>query len=267
MLGKFKKKLGELYVMSKQRLKTQKDQIFGDHNYKKFVIISDSRTGSTLLMDYLNSHPNIIALGEEFRDLGSNSCQNLWNAIFRKKSKKIKGVGFKLFYHHPRNKSDQLVWNLIEKDKSILIIHLTRTNLLRSYISKEIGLKTKKWTENINSNDNIDIKEKKININPVDCLISLNMVVKNINKTNKRFRNHNLISVKYENLINRREEVLNLIFEELNVEKLPVTSKLKKQNPENLQDLVLNYDELKKHFSNTRWKFCFKENGNSLTNV
>ena len=43
------------------------ERLFGSTDYKKFVIISDARTGSTLLMGLMNNHPEIIAMGEIFK--------------------------------------------------------------------------------------------------------------------------------------------------------------------------------------------------------
>ena len=79
--------------------------------YNKFVIIARSRTGSNLLRSYLNSHPNIEAHDELFRELKRKSCQEIWKGLFIKKNKKIKYVGFKIFYYHPLEGSDNSIWN------------------------------------------------------------------------------------------------------------------------------------------------------------
>ncbi|MGB8705587.1 MAG: hypothetical protein WCD31_11200, partial [Gillisia sp.] len=144
------------------------DSLFGDKDYRKFVIICDSRTGSTLLLNLLGFHPEIGVEGEKFRAMDHKSGEAIWNEIFRKRKKRIKQVGFKLFYFHAKGE-DQKVWELLEQDKSITIVHLTRQNLLRSLVSKKIGLKTKKWTENINSKEEIGIQEKRISLGKEEC--------------------------------------------------------------------------------------------------
>ena len=143
------KRLQREYIRFKKLRENFRDNLFGDTNYKKFAIISDSRTGSTLLMQLLDSHPAIICFGEEFKNLENSSSSKVWKEIYRKRRKSTQWVGFKLFYFHPWKNKDQDVWKFLEADKNVVIIHLTRKNILRSYVSKEIGLKTRKWTENI----------------------------------------------------------------------------------------------------------------------
>jgi LPS sulfotransferase NodH len=73
------------------------NRLFGNKEYKKYIIISTSRTGSTLLMALLNSHKNIICDGELFKDLGVKTCKEIWINFFNHKPKNRKHVGFKLF--------------------------------------------------------------------------------------------------------------------------------------------------------------------------
>ena len=164
-----KDSLRQYHIQYKAKREKLRDSLFGTHKYKKFVIVSDSRTGSTLLMQLLNSHPEIITLGEEFKDLNQLSCKESWRNIFRRRPKKINWVGFKLFYFHPRKSMDREVWDLIESDKRIVIIHLTRQNILRSYVSKKIGLKTRKWTESVNLPLEINEEDKKVKLEPAEC--------------------------------------------------------------------------------------------------
>src|SRR5438045_1151908 len=58
--------------------------LVGTNNYRKFLIVGAARTGSTLLVDLLNSHSQAIAFGELFRSVDSigwdippfATCQN-----------------------------------------------------------------------------------------------------------------------------------------------------------------------------------------------
>ena len=77
------------------------DNLLGYKNYKKFVIVSDSRTGSTLLMQLLNSHPEILCFGEEFKNLRAFSCRQIWNKIYRKRPKSVIGLGLNYFMYIP----------------------------------------------------------------------------------------------------------------------------------------------------------------------
>ena len=235
------------------------DNMFGSRNYRKFVIISDSRTGSTLLMQLLNSHPAVIALGEEFKNLHGSSSREVWNRIFRKRPRPICWMGFKLFYFHPSKENDREVWDFIENDKQIVIIHLTRRNILRSYVSKQIGLKTQKWTENINRPHEISGEEKKVILDPGGCQENFESISGYIEQTEKRFKSHKIIPVVYEDLDKDKQTTMGRIYKNLDVADFKVNTYMKKQNPEKLKDLITNYSDLKKEFSDTKWEYLFDE--------
>lgn len=251
-------KLRNLYIYLRAKTTCTRDLIFGDRTYKKFIIISDSRTGSTLVKNMLNFHPNIIAEGEVFKMLESQSSLEAWNKLFRKRQKKIKYVGCKLFYHHPLI-GDKEVWNLVENDKSIIIIHLIRKNVLRSLVSKKIGLKTKKWTENINSEEFIDLKNKKIKLTSEECEKYFTEIKGYQEEIDRNFSNHKLIPLSYEDLAKDSRTVIKGIYREFGLDDFERDSELKKQNPESLEDLIINYHELKDYFNGSKWEIYFYE--------
>ncbi|MDT0650821.1 sulfotransferase [Autumnicola edwardsiae] len=233
-------------------------EMYGDKNYEKYVIISRSRTGSTWLMTLLRYHPNLICEGEIFKHLRGKSCLQIWNEFFHKKPKRIKQVGFKLFYNHPYDQ-DQDVWDIIEADRDIRIIHLTRRNYLRSYLSEKIGEKTKKWTESIHKPDNLLIQDKKVTLDYEECQRIFERTQQNEINTRKRFRNHDFIEVAYEDLQENKEEVLSKIFGFLGVSFIVEEVPNKKQNPERISDLLINYKDLKAQLAKTQWRDFFVE--------
>ena len=249
-------KIVNFYIDFRANFISLRDSVFGDTNYKKFVIISDSRTGSTLVNNMLNFHPNIVAKGEVFKELNFESSRQVWKNLFRKFPRKIKYVGFKLFYHHPL-KGDKEVWDLVESDRSIVIIHLVRKNVLRSLVSKKIGLRTKQWTENINSDESIDLENKKIELSPEECESYFEQINAYQEKTDRMFSNHRLIAVTYEELAKNRRAIINGLYREFGLVGFERDSELKKQNPEPLKSLILNYQELKDHFRGSKWESYF----------
>lgn len=234
------------------------EDLVGNNYYNKFVIISDSRTGSTLLLNMLGFHPNIEIEGEKFKNFHGKTGLSIWNEIFKKRYPKIKQVGFKLFYFHSLGK-DKTVWNNLFKDTSITILHLTRENILKSLISKKIGLKTGKWTENINAKEMIDLETKKIKLDPLECENYFKEISDYQNKTNEMFGNHRLIQISYENFILNPDKNINSIYSKLGVHEFHKKSELKKQNPESLEDLIVNFLELKTYFEKTEWSDLFQD--------
>jgi LPS sulfotransferase NodH len=240
--------------LSKNRLR---DQLLGGTNYKKFVIISDARTGSTLLLNLLGFHPHIETEGERFKNINGKSQEEIWNDIFRKRQKKLRYVGFKLFYFHAEGE-DQWVWDRLKRDRSITIIHLTRDNILRSLISKKIGLKTKIWTENVHNIDVVPLEDKKIYLDTNECRNYLEEMTAYQGRTNKIFANHTLVHVSYEELAKNTRGVIDNLYNRLGVKPYRKDSQLKKQNPESIKELVANIEDLKKEFKGSRWETFFK---------
>lgn len=231
--------------------------LFGHKNYRKFVIISRSRTGSTLLMALLRSHPNVHIEGELFKKLNGESCRTVWDRLFRKHPKSIQQVGFKLFYYHPFD-ADQSVWEFLLNDKDISVIHLRRLNLLRAFASQKIGEKTKKWTQHKSDSTTHD---KTIALDIAECKETFEKISAYEERTRKQFQDHHTyVEVTYENLAKDNQKVINELFDKLGLPEFNASTVLKKQNPEPLERLIENFDDLKDAFKNTNWEYLLTEN-------
>ena len=230
----------------------------GSRNYSKFIILSRSRTGSNFLLSLLNSHPNIDCYGELFLHLRGKDSLEIWKRIFKKHPGRIKCVGFKLFYYHPVDSDDKKVWNLIEGDPQIKIIHLKRKNLLRTILSRKIAEKTKIWKEN-STKTFIPPKEKAVKLSHVECLNEFNKIRAWENEADARFSKHAIFEIYYEDLVHQRDVVMNDVYSFLNLKKHQPYTDLRKQNKEGFQDLILNYNSLKVSFTGTGWESMFEE--------
>jgi LPS sulfotransferase NodH len=135
--------------------------------YERFMILSDARTGSNLLVQALNSHPNIVCFreifnfewpGVDFNVEGHNShdadslrLRNtdpprfLREQVFGDHVADAKAVGFKFHYDHLWA-FEGLVQHLVA-DEGLRVIHLVRRNALRSLVSRMIADQTGRWFE------------------------------------------------------------------------------------------------------------------------
>ncbi|WP_280564143.1 hypothetical protein [Chromohalobacter sp. 48-RD10] len=77
--------------------------VIGDNRYRKFIVLTRSRTGSNLLVSLLNSHPNISADGEIFSKLNGRDYKRIISNAFSRQPRYIKAKGFKIFYYHPQD--------------------------------------------------------------------------------------------------------------------------------------------------------------------
>jgi hypothetical protein len=135
-------------------------------DYTKFVILGDARTGSNMLAQALNTHPDIVCFREVFHFMhdyvdfnvdgydrddpadfamrAADPVRFLNERIFGEHTGK-KAVGFKYLYGH--------FWGftgLIEHlaaSREIHFIHLKRANMLRSLVSLRLAERSGRWIE------------------------------------------------------------------------------------------------------------------------
>jgi LPS sulfotransferase NodH len=229
-------------------------RVFGANNYRKFIIITRSRTGSNLLVSLLDSHPQIEAFGEMFNLLHGRRSEWVWNNVFSYKSKSTKLVGFKIFYYHPQDSDDSWVWDKIYGEKNIPIIHLKRDNVLRTYLSRQIAAKTKVWHDKSGKNS-IDLSNKKVSLDPTQSIEEFNKTEAWVENATKRISDHNVLDISYEHLTGEHQkQTLDDIQKFLKVKPISLSSGMKKQNSEKLSDLIENYTEVESHLTGTKWE-------------
>jgi LPS sulfotransferase NodH len=256
-----------------KRLKIEISKIFidfgllkGKTDYQKFIILARSRVGSNLLISYLNSHPNIHALGEMFGNNHKETVINYRKAnpvkyinelCFREYGSYIKAVGFKIFYYHPVKGESRAIWDELKNMKDLKIIHLKRENILRTHLSRAIAGQTDKWT--VTTENNIPVEKKKVVLSKEECLQAFEQTRNWEKEFDEYFSGHQVINMKYEDLITDNNQELERVTEFLNLPLHKLETTLKKQNPEPLNNLISNYPELKEHFKDTEWKMFFED--------
>jgi len=227
---------------------------------KKFLIYTRGRTGSTVLTDLLNSHPEMFCDYEIFNTLNNgspvryplkyiDSCSK--RATLNKKSV----YGFKVKVEQLKNEHNYkningLFKSLIEKGWKI--IYLNRTNIfyltISGMISNQSNIFHMKKAE--------ELELKKINI---DCQLLLGIM--NYYEELDRLEEESLKSLHHIRL-NYEEDLLdnskhqstsNKVFEYIGIENFPVNTKLKKIIPENLENIILNYGEVYNFVSKTKF--------------
>ena len=232
------------------------EKIIGSKDFSKFVVITRSRTGSNFLLTLLNSHKDIRVHGEMFSRLGNKNTDYIYKKIYPNKSLK-KFVGFKIFYYHQLDSNDRSIWNILQENPSIKIIHLQRKNLLRVHTSRLIAEKTDIWSTK--SEREIGVNEKKVSVDVLKVIEDFETTSEHIKKTKDLFKNHEVLDVYYENLVNNQEEETVKILRFLGAQQMNLKSQLKKQNPEKLKNLISNYEEVRGKVKDTEYSFWLKE--------
>lgn len=230
----------------------------GHRNYKHFIVLTRSRTGSNMLSSLLNNHPNINVQGEIFRRLNGQNYKDVLASGFPKQPFYIKANGFKIFYYHPQDDPSSDIWNDLVKMQNLHIIQLKRRNVLRSLISSKIAANKKFWMST-ESTDTVKLSERIVTLTEEELRDGFEYTKRRINKAEQMFCSHPFLTLFYEDLLDDIESNLRDTCKFLGVRYRPLKTPLKRQNPESMRDLVINYEELKSAFQGTEWESYFED--------
>ena len=225
-------------------------RLFGHRVDQRFAIVGNARTGSNYLLDGLKSSPAIRMYHEIFashnREVGKD-FEKILSSIYQYESKSTRLVGFKVFYNHLTDDE----WKKLMARRDLKVIHLTRWNRLRTVISLEIAFKTGQWTQ---AGKPGSPKEKCVTLDPLKLLKRLEQIEEGEAATRVRFCDRQMLEIVYEELVQSPHEVFASVGAYLGVDGIdPGKIRLKKQNPEPLSALIMNYDEIESVLKNTRF--------------
>lgn len=225
-------------------------RLFGHQINQRFAIVGNARTGSNYLLDGLKSSPSIRMYHEifssQYRQVGKDFDKTL-STVYQYEGKAIKLVGFKVFYNHLTHEE----WQKFVSCQDMKIIHLTRQNRLRTVISLEIAFKTGQWTK---SGKSSDTKEKRVELEPSKLIRRIEQIEQGEADTRQRFRDRQILEIVYEELVQSPDKVFSSVGRYLGVDGIdPDKIRIKRQNPESLEQLIVNYDEVVSVLRNTRF--------------
>jgi len=253
----------------------QRQVLRGDnHHVKRFVIFSHQRCGSTLLISTLKSHPNIHCYSEVFNRafpmlftegidhhspwvMGYRERDPLGflnQFIFDSYSVDINAVGFKIFPEHFDDYRFLAVVDHLISDPDVVLFHLRRQSKLAILVSLKRAQKTGIWS---NPNGQIQ-KVVPIQLSVAEC--------------ESFFKKMEAEERRVDDMLQVRKDVYQLVYEDfvsdisesfLNVQQIlgvkarTLEISLKKQNMQKIADSIVNFDELKLAFADSRWADYF----------
>lgn len=244
----------------------------------KFVVLTQARTGSNMLVSMLDKHPEVRCIGEAFNPVSAFGYEN-WmkksrlrkvankyirdycvqaylDSLFSVRSNEnIRAAGFKLIYpgQFDRWSSFRYYWRTYD----FKIISLIRRNLLRKYVSSQIANLEGVWSTQKRRDEkvhiNIDLNDLKRSLARTEAIYKL------IDTLTVEFRG---VQVSYEELSSDRANAMKSMFQFLGIKEFDsetLTAKTVKQNPEKLDMLIENYDEVYSALRNTKYEWCLEE--------
>ncbi len=243
-------------ILEKIRYRSLK--VFGHTDFIRFIILSRSRTGSNLLVSYLNSHPNIYCQGEIFSKLSGKNYIKLLTNAFSRQPYYIKATGFKIFYYHPTDSEHCSLWEKLENMPDLKVIHLKRRNILRTLISRKIAGVKDIWINN-DGNQYIPEETKTIDFTYQELFNGFQETRQWETEGDQRFSGHHLLTLYYEDLARNKNLEIKKVTDFLELPFYPPMTSMVKQNPEKISELLIRYTELKEAFRETEWSSFFEE--------
>jgi LPS sulfotransferase NodH len=148
------------------------------------------------------------------------------------------------------------VWSYLEEDKKLKIIHLTRKNKLKQYLSLVRAWQSDQWTS---KSGNAGQQLQPVRIEYADCLGFFKMAAGTEEKFSVLFKDHAVINIAYEDFCRDLHTELIRIQSFLNLPLKPLEADLTKQRVRSISSSIANYRELKNKFTKSEWEPYFDE--------
>jgi hypothetical protein len=224
------------------------------------VILTTQRTGSTFLVECLDSHPQVECASEiligaadrpspEYRGRFKRVAKiarlvrsGAWRPGHRMERFYAEGAApvrvFKVMYNQLAN---PFASRYLQQNEDIRVLHLRRHNLLKVHVSKLLMPKRAK----VQAFEPVSAVQ--IYVDPAEAIASMRAARALYSRYDQFFARHSRLPLAYEDLIDGnqlRAETAAQVCDFLGIERHAMSSRLVKLNPESLREMVTNYDEL-----------------------
>lgn len=250
----------------------------------KFLITGLPRSGTTVISGSVSVHPEILFYGEllnhfehvrykeatqltiggglktskekryEFKTCSPEENGSHYLQEFYSLDANSKAIGFKLLYHQARNGLNSEAWRYLANNNNIKIIATRRENLLDIVCSWVKANQSRVWHI---SGDEKSLQYFKIPIKRCEELFNQFSIAQKIIKL---FENkHDVLKINYQMINNDFGGTMSTIYDFLELDTIDAKPLLKKIAQNTPKDELINYDELKKYFSNSQYAkyFCY----------
>lgn len=245
----------------------------------KFVILGTQRTGTTLIRTSLDSHPDILCCGEVF-NLGrkpyrnddgywkysrSNVYQRIRSGLTPRKvtseylqqlyaKQPYSAVGFKFMLSHSIAKPYILQILLQHKVKAILVI---RRNALKTMISRKVAAASGVYHVSRTLSARSAVQKwsgQKIQLDCDSLLTDLRDIVAEADIWRSLVgQSLELRELVYEEYLQDQDEESRQLQYFLDLDPKPLKSDLKKVNPDKLDQLIINFEEVQRTLQSTEF--------------
>ncbi len=229
--------------------------------YRRFLIVCRSRTGSNLLRGLLNSHRQILALGELYRDKGgrigwdlplayqSRSDFRLIHAdpvgflkrrIFKPYPDHLSAIGFKVLYRQLVKPETRPVLDHLRALEELRVIHLKRRDALRTFVSLCRAREHQQWIDTSDARR----RQRPVAIDPEEFFADYHQTRRLQAQYEEVFQDHPRLELFYEDLVADLAGEMRRVQDFLGVEQRQVIPLTYQQSYLPLSAAISNYAEI-----------------------
>jgi LPS sulfotransferase NodH len=255
----------------------------GSYRDNIYMITCPARSGSTMLVHLLRSHPDIISHDEVFSAPGTlggmagtylikrrgnqafsdrmaadkdrDPIKFLYKIVLDLQGKRA--VCFKLKHDELIRPDYKTLRDEIVNDRDFRIIHLRRENLLRRYLSHYIANHVTRVTWAIHGQTVPEIQP--VVLDPRQCQTDFETVLGREKEFAELFGQHPGFHITYEDMITPGSEKLQCLLDFMGVPRRELTTTTQKLGCDDLRKVVANFDELRSHFAGSPYSKFFED--------
>ena len=250
-----------------------------------FIVLGPQRSGTTIVSLALIEHPDILFYGElfnhemvkrisiaareilgsgvkvppELSSYGITACSATENGYeylnrFYSLDVPFSAIGYKMLYTNAiRGLPNRSAWDYIVDHPEIKVIHLQRENLLEIVCSIARANISKIW------HTYQPVGSIKFSLTPDDCLTYFKSIHRIPVRAQGLLKTHQVLDLEYNQIANDFQESMSRIFSFLDVNtEVKTSQKLAKISQLQPNEELINYEELKEHFKDTKYGKYFK---------
>lgn len=245
----------------------------------RFLVTCPARTGSTMLMWFLQSHRDVCAHGEvlapngplDFYGINYRLQPPLESVLMAIRDRDpvafLRGfvwqagdraaAGFKGKYEELLLPRYATLLNAIRRDTEVRVVHLTRGNLLARFLSQHLA------TEVYGVFNVVDDRERppevRVRLSASECEEDFRRTEMRQERFREWLAGHHVLELTYERLVGAQAEALGEIQEFLGVERRELTTRSTRIRTRSLRESIENYDELFAHFRGGPYERFFED--------
>jgi LPS sulfotransferase NodH len=211
----------------------------------RFVVLSQPRTGSSLLCGSIRWHPQILMQGEilnhryERPDLPAHSGADRLRVALSVATHAAVGCKLHACQPDPGSEHWESAWDELFADPTIKVVHLARQDTLAQLASWKIAEQLNRW------GDQLDVRERPvIRIDPAELIWFRRWNATADRVRMSRLQRHPLLAVNYESLRDRWESTVEMVLRFIGVEPIPLDPCATRNETRPLDQVIVNYAEL-----------------------